>query len=351
MRPIVLALCVMLTACTSRPAAVTDEEWAYCTDDGHPAGGTGTVLSFAQVYVPGLPPPSDSVRDTAKSDPQFGAACRVAFELTGLTREQWDWCFRDENRAEFLAPAVELLGMGEEEVLGTESFGEAPGDDPAEYTQACRLAFGNWREDGIDETDATSDPFFRLTDAQTEWCDDAANQWTLEWAAESLGIETPEEAPEIHQFHAYARACRLAFLLGEIPQHEPVTHVVDRADLFGEAEQADAERRLADVLEETEPPICVVIGTGDGFAVENPLARSRLHRCQLEFVMSAFEDPLNHGCCGASYSGELDGLYEAARPAMQLFNSGEFSAGLALWLDIVEEETASFTGPEPRRIP
>jgi hypothetical protein len=147
-------------------------------------------------------------------------ACRIAFELFGLDQAEWDWCYDGSNRAAFLAPAVVMLGMGEDEAEGSDRFGEAPGDDPGEYAQACRLAYHHWREQGevLEIADPASHPFLALTSEQQSWCGAAENRGVLDSTALQLGISTPAEAPPVEQLTAHVRSCRIASMARGIPE-------------------------------------------------------------------------------------------------------------------------------------
>lgn len=202
------------------PVGVSPEEWAFCTQGNSAVRGPEVVDDVGHTFL-GWDGERDWDRDGVGAadlvgQPGIGAACRIAYELYGLHQAEWDWCFDGSNRAAFLAPAVAMLGMGEDEAESSDTFGEAPGDDPPEYSQACRLAYHYWRDQGgVSEiADPRSHPFFAVTRDQQAWCDAAENRRVLERTAVQLGIATAAEAPPIQQLTAYVRSCRVAFMAG-----------------------------------------------------------------------------------------------------------------------------------------
>jgi hypothetical protein len=223
---IVLAACALLMVMTvascgfgysgDRAAGITDAEASFCTRNGVPSGGPYSVGAAADLAgIPHERMSEETEPDLA--DPAIAASCELAYELWSLTDEQWNWCYEDENRAELLAPAITAFGMGEEEIAGTESFGEAPGDDPGEYTQACRWSFDRWREDGIGPiVDPTADPFFSVNADEAAWCASELDQDSAEDVRNMLGIEVEPGASEVEMALAETRTCRVAYILSAV---------------------------------------------------------------------------------------------------------------------------------------
>ena len=219
------AAVVVVVAATScglgagdRPRGLTNAEASSCTDGIPSMTGPLAVASAARLMgLPHGPAGDGAVVDLA--DPTTAALCRLAHELWSLSDEQWDWCYADENRAAFLAPAVDALGMGEEEDAGTESFGEAPGDDPGEYTQACRWTFDRWRSPGVSPIEGPAgDPFFKASPEATDWCEAELTPDATAWFRDRLGIEVRSGASAAEVALAEARTCRAAyFLRGLVP--------------------------------------------------------------------------------------------------------------------------------------
>lgn len=204
----------------SPPVGVSHAEWAFCTQGNSAVAGPGVVDVAGRTFL-GWDGERDWDRDGVGpadlvGQPGIGAACRIAYELYGLDQAEWDWCFESSNRAAFLTPAVAMLGMGEDEAENSDTFSEAPGDDPSEYSQACRLAYHYWRDPGrVSEiADSPSHPFFAMTRDQEAWCKSAENRRDLERTAIQLGIATPDDAPPIQRLAAYVRSCRVAFMAG-----------------------------------------------------------------------------------------------------------------------------------------
>src|SRR5688572_22637273 len=185
-------------------------EW--CTS----AGTSGPSGQVRQLAVVELGMKAYSEHDPAeKADPLWAPACAIAYELWGLTTDEWNWCSNEEVRSSVLAAAITLLGMGEEEASGTESFGEAPGDNPAEYTQACRFAYRFWRD-----SRAGADPgpparaHFAVDPARSAWC--AANPGAIREARDWLGIVDDGGGEDsLEDLVGETRACNFASLLAE----------------------------------------------------------------------------------------------------------------------------------------
>ena len=202
------AIALVVAGCGAR----TDAE-AWCTDTRNPGGGPTQVIATANAYLGIQWSNSDTRRDDARQDPRWGAACAVAYELIGLSQDEWNWCFDDGNRRAFLEPAVIALGMGEDEAAGTDGFGEAPGDTPAEYAGACRLSYVYWRVNGIHRLDQGQlDALFGVTGEVSGWC--ATNVAAVTQAKATLGIESAPTAQPVERFVGEARACRFANLVG-----------------------------------------------------------------------------------------------------------------------------------------
>lgn len=204
--PLAIVL-VLVSSCSAR----TDAE-AWCSSSSNPGSGPIAVIDAANGYLGFDWSNSDDERGRARSDPRWGAACAVAYELLGLSDDEWNWCFDDANRAKYLVPAVVALGMGEEEAAGTETFGEAPGDTPTEYVAACRLSYRYWRIDGVHPLDqATLDALFGVDGEVSGWC--ATNVPAVTQAKATLGIESSPTAGPVERLVGEARACRFANLV------------------------------------------------------------------------------------------------------------------------------------------
>lgn len=174
-------------------------------------GGYQPVIEAGRTYLGMERPVSDSGSIGLRNDPLFAQSCALAYEVTGLDQGEWDWCFDDDNRAAWLEPAVKLLGLGKEEAAGTERFGEAPGDNPAEYVQACRFAYRYERPIGaIPAVDARTHPFLALPAEASSWCD--ARPSAIEEAVNALDINVKPVADtsSVPEREAFVRACRFA---------------------------------------------------------------------------------------------------------------------------------------------
>jgi hypothetical protein len=166
---------------------------------------------------------SEDDRDAAISDPRWTIACGVAYDLWGLTDDQWNWCADERNRAERLSAAVKFLGLGASERDGTETFTEAPGDDPAEYTQACRFAYQLWREGQLeDPTGADIESFLAVDPGDRQWCD--AHATRVSEAARLIALARAWTDEIAHRL-ILARGCRFAAglaLADSLPTASPV---------------------------------------------------------------------------------------------------------------------------------
>lgn len=175
------------------------------------AGGYGPVIEVGREFFGMQRRLSDSGAEGLRDDPLFPQSCALAYEIWGLTAPEWDWCFDRDNRTKWLEPSIVLLGLGKNEALGTESFGEAPGDNPAEYVEACRFAYRYARPaDGIPRVDAQTHPFLALAPDASTWCE--AHRSELERAARALdiGVAPAADSAEVPAREAYVRACRFA---------------------------------------------------------------------------------------------------------------------------------------------
>ena len=185
-------------------------EWCL----GHsPSEPQAQVISVGRRFFGMTRGNGDSARAGLRDDPLFPQACALTYEMLGLSDAEWDWCFDAGNRATWLEPTVKLLGLGRREAAGTETFGEAPGDSPAEYVQACRFAYRYVRPATAVPSITQTHPFFALaTDAST-WCTDHPDR--LAAAAVDLDIR-PDPAADsgsIAEREAYVRVCRFAWIL------------------------------------------------------------------------------------------------------------------------------------------
>lgn len=152
---------------------------------------------------------SEDDRESLVSDPRWPTACAVAHQLWGLTGDEWAWCWDPANRESALAPAISFLGLGRDEAQGTETFLEAPGDDPAEYTQACRFAFRFWRTSPVGTNPGPEfAPFLAVAPQEAEYCGDHPSRVTQ--AQQLLQIDTPVAGDSIPSQLAFARACSFA---------------------------------------------------------------------------------------------------------------------------------------------
>ncbi len=185
--------------------AIAAQEWCTSTGTSDPA----TQALDAGTRWLGM---HASNVETARNDPRWSAACDLAFDLWGLTQDQWDWCLRPDVSARYVAPAIRLLGLGVREAAGDDPFSEQPGDDPAELSQACRFADIFWRESSTtaDPSSSELEPFLRVSDAARTWCD--AHPGALDSARKAL--ELPDSEPgSLPARLSDARACRFASLV------------------------------------------------------------------------------------------------------------------------------------------
>lgn len=340
------------------PAGVSAEEWAFCTQGNSAVRGPGSADEAGQTYL-GWDADRDWDRDGVgasdlAADPDVGAACRIAYELIGLHQAEWDWCFDASNRADLLVPAVEMLGMGEDEADGWDGFSEAPGDDPAEYAQACRLAYHYGRERGEmpEIADPLSHPFLALTREQQVWCGTAENRDVLEWTAIQLGITTPAEAPFIQQVTAYARSCRIASTAGQIPPPaEPTVHVRDGLQIFSPEVSARTEADLAEIERSTG---FVAVFVTERTADPNDLGHDVPRGPEVDgYLELRFQADAIDGCCATVYSPREPGstvccpFVEDLTP---LFSARRDDEGLRAFVNLVEE-LAGDPEPPPRRLP
>src|SRR5687768_5178686 len=83
-------------------------EW--CTSAGT-SGASGQVRQLAVVEL-GMRAYSEE-DPAVRANPLWAPACAIAYELWGLTTDEWNWCSNEEVRSNVLTPAITLLGMGE----------------------------------------------------------------------------------------------------------------------------------------------------------------------------------------------------------------------------------------------
>lgn len=281
--------------------------------------------------------------------PGVSTACRIAYELHGLSLGEWKWCHKEPRRVALLAPAVVMLGMGEDEMANADQAPWVPGDDAAEFTQACRLAYHSWQDDGTVSpiADPLSHPLFAVTAEQKAWCGAEENRSVLEWTAMRLGIETQGDAPFIERVTAYVRTCRVASIVREVP-----VHVRDGLRLFSLEVREQAELQLAEierttgfvgvfVTEQTTTRVLLESDT----APAGPDVRAYLEAryagdesndsCAMVYVL---REPGTGPCCPAEDS------------LVPLFGSGQWDEGLNAFVSLVEE-IAGDPKPPPRRLP
>ncbi len=206
----VLGISLLATAAResarSSGQAVAAQEWCL-SDDIH----TQQAAQAGRLWL-GMRWYSEDERVAMLADPRWSTACAAAHQLWGLTNEEWDWCWKDEHRRSALAPAVTFLGLGRDEALGTETFLEAPGDDPAEYTQACRFAYRFWRSSpvGTDPGPAI-DAFLAVDPDKRDYCDGHPSRVTQ--ASQLLQVDAPTTGDSISARLAFARACSFAAVI------------------------------------------------------------------------------------------------------------------------------------------
>jgi hypothetical protein len=246
-----------------------------------------------------------------------------------------------------------MLGMGEDEAANADTFSEAPGDDPAEYSQACRLAYHYWRGQGAasEIPDPLSQPFFAVTREQQTWCGTAENRGTLEWAALQLGIETPADAPFIEQLTAYVRSCRIASIARRLPAAEPTVHVRDALQVFSPEVRARSEAQLTEIERSTGfVGVFVTERTPIGENIGNDVPTGPEVDGYLELRYSG---DVTGGCCATVYTPREPGPTTCCPFVDQippLFTAGRPDDGLRAFVTVVED-LAGEPEPPPRRLP
>jgi hypothetical protein len=338
------------------PAGLSATEWAFCTEGNSAYRGPEIVDEAGRTYLgwEGHDWDRDGVgANDIAGQPGVGTACRIAYELYALDQAQWDWCFEDTNRAALLSPAVALLGMGEDEAADSETFREAPGDDPVEYTQACRLAYHYWRDQGGVSAiaDPRSHPFFAVTREQQAWCGAVENRSVLEWTALQLGIETAADAPFIEQLTAYVRSCRIASIAGRVPAADaPIVHVRDALHLFSPEVRAGSEARLAEIERSTGfVGVFITEPTPIGGNLGNDMPTGPEVDGYLEL---RYSEGIG-GCCATVYAPrepEPGVCCPFVDDLASFFTGGRTDEGLRAFVTLVEE-FAGEPEPPPRRLP
>lgn len=212
-----VGLAVLITQATA-PRSVGGSGLSTAARDWCVSGGTSvpsTQVRQAGAVFLGMAAYSEDERPALLADPRWDPSCAIAYELWGLSTEEWEWCFRDDVQSSQLAPAITVLGMGEDEAAGTERFTEAPGDDPAEYTQACRFAYRFWRD-----APSGADPgpparaYFAIDTERQGWCQ--ANPEAIAEARTMLGIGGDAIGGDaLPDLVAETRACNFAALLAD----------------------------------------------------------------------------------------------------------------------------------------
>jgi hypothetical protein len=182
---------------------------------GHsPSEPQAQVISVGRRFFGMTRGNGDSGTAGLRDDPLFPQACALAYELLGLSDAEWDWCFDAGNRATWLEPTVKLLGLGRQEAAGTETFGEAPGDCPAEYDQACRFAYRFARPaNALPAVDSQTHPFFALATDASAWCTDNPDRIAAAAVDLDIGSDALADSSSIAEREAFVRACRFARIL------------------------------------------------------------------------------------------------------------------------------------------
>lgn len=192
------------------PARPTAEVVDWCLGNVT-KGGYPSVVQAGRTYFGMDRRLSDTGAEGLRDDPLFPQSCALAYEVTGLDQGEWDWRFDHDNRAAWLEPAVKPLGLGKEEAAGTERFGEAPGDNPAEYVQPCRFAYPYERPIGaIPAVDAQTHPFLALPAEASSWCDTRPSAIEEAVNALDINLKPVADTSSIPEREAFVRACRFA---------------------------------------------------------------------------------------------------------------------------------------------
>ena len=187
------------------PNGLTQAQYEFCARDhgSQVYGGPDFVADALWDYAGNLP---DYRPPWGFRDPQWAAACRYAFVVAGLSSDQSTWCAEASNRPQ-VAQAVGLIGDE-----GDGPGYSPPGDSPAEYVQACRIAYDYLRPAaGVPITPDI--PAFALTQREERYCGEV-DAGALHGILVAVGLgptphPTPIEAAENH-----AVGCRLAFIEG-----------------------------------------------------------------------------------------------------------------------------------------
>lgn len=204
-----LSLRVVEEAAPGIPS-VTAREW--CLSDS-PSVPSAQVRQVGSMYFDMTFSTEDS-REVELADPRWEAACTLTFELWGLSNDEWQWCFSEDVRSAYLVPAVAFLSMGEDEAAGIDRFTEAPGDDPAEYTQACRFAHRFWRHTAVGVDPGSEARAYYAVDSATQaWCD--ANPAAVGDAGRQLGLDGDGGSQALAELVARTRACTVARIVAE----------------------------------------------------------------------------------------------------------------------------------------
>lgn len=228
----VIVAALALRAAAGQPATSAEmitlppETLAWCTSD-QASDPPFMVKQAGELWI-GLARYSEEQHSEAMADPRWSVACALAFELWGLSDDAWNWCYEDAVRQEFLAPAVALLGLGRQEAAGSESFAEAPGDDPAEYVQACRFADRYWRHGAVGSQPADAgDAFLALGEAEQAWC--SSHRDAMDSARRDLKLVPASDDSSDGSLAgrlSEVRACRFAYLVdlaSDLPERVPAT--------------------------------------------------------------------------------------------------------------------------------
>lgn len=204
-----LAVRLSLSNSGTTPDGAEAEQWCQSSTTIDGRARVGEVA--ARVHGT---PTSDSSRIT-ESDPGWHAACALAYELWGLSTDEWDWCADTANRDSFLEPTILGLGFGQREGMGTDLFREAPADNLAEYAYACRFAYRHRLQNATAVVGVLqSDGSLELAEDAEQAC--AGNPSALAVARELLEVGPSTHAAGIVDQLAEVRACRVAVLVAEL---------------------------------------------------------------------------------------------------------------------------------------
>jgi hypothetical protein len=185
------------------PNGLTQAQYAFCARDhgSQVFGGPDFVADAAWDYAGNLP---DYRPPWGFRDPQWASACRYAFVVAGLSGDQSVWCADPPNRAR-VAQAVDAIGAE-----GDGPGYSPPGDSPAEYVQACRIAYDYLRP--VPAVSITPDsPAFALTSSESRYCDEIGAQ-AVDSVLVAVGLGPTQHPTAVQAAENRAVGCRLAFI-------------------------------------------------------------------------------------------------------------------------------------------